>query len=375
MVACWQATLPHFANSSMDGFAVRAADTHGVPSVLRVVMDIPAGIAPSAALQHGEAARIMTGAMLPDGADAVIPVEATNAHFDVRDSAAWADHVTLSRAVNVGDSVRQIGEDVHAGERILTAGTLIGAAELGMLSGLGYAQVEVIRQPRVAIISTGDELLGVEQTLVPAKIRDSNTFTLYGLIRKYGGEPLILPRAADTLDSVRDVFQHALSLKPDIILSSGGVSVGAFDVVRTVIDELGAIDFWRVNLRPGKPLAFGHVGGIPFFGLPGNPVSAMITFEVFVRFALYQQLGRHGSPLTLTATLAEPIASDGRRSYLRVRVTQRDHQLYASLTGTQSSGALSSMANADALLILPEGVTHAHAGEQFPIIFTRSLQG
>jgi molybdopterin molybdotransferase len=196
---------------------------------------------------------------------------------------------------------------------------------------------------------------------------------LAGLVATYGGIPIRLPTACDTLDDVRRLFHNALAQTPDILLSSAGVSVGAFDVVRTVLDELGEVSFWRVNLRPGKPLAFGHLKGVPFFGLPGNPVSAMVTFEVFVRPVLLTLTGRPDRVMMTMATVGEDIHSDGRRSYLRVKLARDNGRLVARLTGTQSSGALMSLVLADGLLIVPENVTQVRAGEQLQVRLLRDL--
>jgi molybdopterin molybdotransferase len=245
--------------------------------------------------------------------------------------------------------------------------------DIGVLAALGYVKVPVYRQPRVAILSTGDELVSVGEPLALGKIRDSNSYTLAGLVATYGGIPIRLPTARDTLEDVRHLFQNALAQSPDIVLSSAGVSVGAFDVVRTVLDELGDVRFWRVNLRPGKPLAFGHLQDIPFFGLPGNPVSAIVTFEVFVRPVLLKLTGRPDQVMMAVATLGEDIHSDGRRSYLRVKLEREDGRLIARLTGTQSSGALMSVVQADGLLIVPEDVTYVSAGERLPVRLLRDI--
>ena len=212
----------------------------------------------------------------------------------------------------------------------------------------------------------------MSEPLAPGKIRDVNSYTLYGLINSYGGEAIRIPNAKDTIEDVRRAFNEALSYQPDVILSSAGVSVGTLDVVRTVIDELGKIDFWRINLRPGKPLAFGQIGSVPFFGLPGNPVSAMVTFDVFVRPVLLKLSGRADAVPTVEATLREELTSDGRRSYIRVTLSLESGQYFAASTGTQSSGALTSMVKADGLLVIPEGVTEAHAGDKFPVRLIRN---
>jgi molybdopterin molybdotransferase len=372
-----ETNLPPFPNSSMDGFAVRAEDIRDASKEksirLYVSMDIPAGTAPEKALNPGEAGRIMTGAPMPDGADAVIPVEDTDISWTPGDDSALPQQVGIFRSVKSGDYVRPIGEDIRLGEKIVAAGTVIRAEEIGILAALGRPRVFVIRQPRVTILSTGDELLEVDQPLARGKIRDSNSYALAALVSSCGAIPLRIPIARDTLDDVRRRFSEAIDQKPDVILSSAGVSVGAFDVVRTVIDEMGSVDFWRINLRPGKPLAFGQIGGVPFFGLPGNPVSAMVTFDVFVRPLLLKLGGRPDNARMVTAVLGESLHSDGRRSYLRVKLTHENGQYIARMTGTQSSGALSSMLLADGLLIVPENVTQANAGDAFPVRLLRDI--
>ena len=370
-------SLPPFDNSSMDGFAVRAADLAGTSkehsTALRVTMDIPAGSSPTGTIEAGQAARIMTGAPMPQGADAVVPVEDTDQHWRAGDNAPLPEQVTFFTSVQVGEYVRPVGEDIHAGQTVLAAGTVIRAQELGVLAALGQAQVNVKRRPRVAILSGGDELIEVTDPLSPGKIRDVNSYILFGLLTSLGAEPIRIAPARDTLDDIRDRFQQAINLKPDLILSSAGVSVGAFDIVRTVMEEMGQINFWRVNLRPGKPLAYGTLSGIPFFGLPGNPVSAMVTFELFVRPALLKMSGRSEAVPTVEATLRETLKSDGRRSYIRVTLVREDGKVFASATGTQSSGALMSMVLADGLLIIPENRMEARAGEQFTVRLLRTL--
>ncbi|MFN8529844.1 MAG: gephyrin-like molybdotransferase Glp [Anaerolineae bacterium] len=369
--------LPPFANSSMDGFAVRAANlkdaTKDQPVRLRVVADIPAGHAAAIVLKDGEAARIMTGAALPEGSDAVIPVEETDANFQKGQPLAIGSEVSVYAALKPGDSVRAIGEDVRAGDTVLSEGMLISPGAVGVLAALGIAEVPMVRRPRVAIISSGDELVPVEMPLTPGTIHDANSYTLSALIRQYGAVPLRIPTARDTLDDVRRAFQEALDSGADVILSSAGVSVGAVDLVRTVLEQMGQLSFWRINLRPGKPLAYGRVGEVPFFGLPGNPVSAMVTFEVFVRPVLLKLAGRTDQPQTIQAALAEDIPADGRRTYFRVTLQAEKDRWIAHLTGTQSSGALSSMVKADGLLILPEGVTFAPAGSVYSVRVLRPL--
>ncbi len=371
------ANIPPFANSSMDGYAVRAVDIAQAerenPAHLAVVMDIPAGALPSQAIGAGEAARIMTGAPLPPGADAVIPVESTDAQWNAADGTPLSPQVKIYRTIKSGDYVRPVGEDIQAGQVLIKSGTVIRAHEIGVLASIGYAQVSVQRRPRVVILSSGDELVDIGEPLAPGKIRDSNSYTLAALVSTYGGIPIRIPPAHDTLDDVRRCFREALDHQPDLILSSAGVSVGAFDVVRSIIDEMGQVNFWRINLRPGKPLAFGQVGGIPFFGLPGNPVSAMVTFDVFVRPVLLKLGGFSVQTPTVQAVITEPIQSDGRRSYLRVRLEKNNDRWIAHLTGTQSSGALTSMIMADGLLIVPEDVVDLPAGSSLTVRLLRDF--
>ncbi|MCL4250067.1 MAG: molybdopterin molybdotransferase MoeA [Anaerolineae bacterium] len=369
--------LPSFANSSMDGYAVRAADlihaTQEAPTHLRVTMDIPAGVAPQGTLQAGEAARIMTGAALPEGADTVVPVEDTDATWQVGEAITLPGDVGIRTATTQGANVRLPGENIRKGATVLSAGTRIRAAGVGVLAGLGQAQVSVVRRPRVAIVSTGDELLAVDQPLETGKIRDTNSYTLAALVTEIGAEPVRIPAARDDLDDIRRRFREALAAKPDVILSSAGVSVGAVDLVRKVLDEMGHVDLWRINIRPGKPLAYGKLGGVPFFGLPGNPVSAMVTFDVFVRPALLKLLAIPDAIPTIQAVTGEDIASDGRQSYIRVTLRRVNGRPTAYATGTQSSGALLSMVLADGLLIIPEGVMVARQGESFAVRVLRVL--
>jgi molybdopterin molybdotransferase len=330
-------------------------------------MDIPAGVAPAGELGPGQAARIMTGAAVPAGADAVVPVEDTDTNWRAGDDVPVSGAVGILKAAGQGANIRRPGEDVRAGQIVIRAGRLLRAAELGVLAGLGQAQVAVVRQPRVAIVSSGDELLAPDEPLTPGKIRDMNSFTLSALVREYGGLPIRIPIARDRLDDVRRRFAEALESQPDMVLSSAGVSVGTADLIRSVLEEMGQIGFWRINLRPGKPLAYGRLGAVPFFGLPGNPVSAMVTFDVFVRPALHRLSGAPDDRASVRAIAGEDMPSDGRRSYIRVTLTQADGHLVAHTTGTQSSGALLSIVLADGLLIIPEGVTLARKGDAFAV--------
>jgi molybdopterin molybdotransferase len=361
-----QNNLPSFDNSSMDGFAVIASDLTGAapasPRTLEVVADIPAGTSPDLTLSPGQAARIMTGAPMPDGADAVVPVEETD--FDQRAPGSPAPKtVTVNASVKSGDYVRKQGTDVRTGQPVLKTGHQLRPQDLGLLAMLGVADVPVYARPRVALLSSGDELIPVEAPLRPGKIRDSNTYTLAALIDGAGAEVIRLGIAADRRDSVEALLANAAAQKVDLILSSAGVSVGAFDFIKDVVEAQGELTFWRVNMRPGKPLAFGRYRDIPFIGLPGNPVSAFVGFEVFVRPALERLSGlATDARPRVRVRLAETVSSDGRESYLRAHVHEENGMLSARLAGHQGSGNLLSIVQANALLIVPAGVKSLAAG-------------
>lgn len=360
--------LPPFANSSMDGFAVRAADlasaSQDQPVQLQVVADIPAGQVVEVHLDSGQAARIMTGAPLPDGADTVIPVEDTD--FNTREPGVAApDQVLIYRAGAPGDNVRPAGQDVRVGEPVLQPGRRLRPQDIGFLSMLGVPQVSVHRLPRTAFFSSGDELLPADQPLLPGKIHDANSYVLSALLREAGSVPVGLGIVPDQADAVQNCLDRASDEGVDLIVSSAGVSVGAFDFVRSVVEQQGRLDFWRVNMRPGKPLAFGHYRGIPFIGLPGNPVSAFVGFEVFVRPALNKLSGvSHWQRQTFRVRLAEPVESDGRESYLRAWLSEENQHIVAHLTGHQGSGNLRSLVQANALLVIPSGVKSLPAGAE-----------
>lgn len=370
--------LPPFDNSAMDGYALRHEDSANAsqtsPATLAVTMDILAGSAPDGELEAGAAARIMTGAPIPAGATAVIPVEDTDDDWRKGADSPCPAQVRIYRSLARGEHIRLAGENIKAGETIMAAGTVIGAAEIGMIAGIGRPRVEVIRQPKVVILSSGDELVDVYDELSPGKIRDTNGYTLAALIRGAGGVPIRLPIAKDRLESIRALYRRALEINPDLLISTAGVSVGAADLVRAVMDELGEIDFWRINMRPGKPLAYGTICGIPFFGLPGNPVSTMVTFEVLVRPALAKIAGRQVDQRRIKAALADDMRSDGRRTYARVTLQREGEGFSARSTGIQSSGALMSMVLADGLAIIPEEQTFIPAGGEVDVLLLRQLE-
>jgi molybdopterin molybdotransferase len=357
--------LPFFDNSSVDGFAVIAADlttaTPGSGKILQVVADIPAGSGANVAISRGQSARIMTGAPMPEGADAVVMVEDTD--FNSRETGKAApEKVTVFKTINPGENVRARGMDIKSGHKVLFAGQRLRAQDLGLLAMLGVAQVHVYRRPLVALLSSGDELIAVDRALERGKIRDTNSYTLSALVEGMRCEVVSLGVAPDRWDAIQFLFDQAVGIKADLILSSAGVSVGAFDFIKDVIESNGSLDFWRVNMRPGKPLAVGEYRSIAFIGLPGNPVSAFVGFEVFVRPALEKLAGQvvlgSGIPNRpkVQVKLEEAIESDGRESYLRAIIEERDGTLMAKLTGHQGSGNLLSLVQANALLIIPAGV-------------------
>lgn len=362
--------LPPFDNSSMDGFALHAADTQGSnssnPVTLSVVADIPAGNLSNIVIGPGQAARIMTGALIPAEADAVVTVEVTDQSREPGAPAPKA--VSIYQPVQPGENIRHRGDDIYAGSIVLARGRRLRAQDLGLLAMLGVSKVQVYRSPRLAIFSNGDELILVEAPLMPGKIRDSNSYTLSILAAQAGAEVIPLGIAPDERAAIHKLLDLAVDAKADLIVSSAGVSVGAYDFVKQVVEEQGCLEFWKVNMRPGKPLAFGLYQGIPFFGLPGNPVSAFIGFEVFVRPALERLSGAASQPPPRQrARLAEAIDSDGRESYLRAVVTEENGALLARLTGHQGSGNLLSLVQANALLIVPSGVKSLPANAEVEV--------
>lgn len=366
-----RADLPPWNNSAMDGFAVRAEDVHGAsvesPAILRVVDDVPAGSFPSRAIGPGEAARIMTGAPVPTGADGIIRVEHTDGGRAIGSADAC---VAIFSDADAGKNVRPRGEDVRAGQTVLRAGTVLRAPHLGVAASLGCARLAVHRRPVVAIATSGDELVdvdGFDQVLAGRKIVNGNSYALAAQVAESGMEPRILGIARDTPDSLRQVIEAARGC--DALVTSAGISVGEHDHVREVMEALDTrVEFWRVKIKPGSALAFGIVGGlggIPWFGLPGNPVSTMVTFELFVRPALLRMCGhaRIYQP-TVSVTARDPFSARGELMLIpRLKLETVDGETRAASTGAQGSGVGSSMAAADALGILPAG-TEVRAGER-----------
>lgn len=353
--------IPAWTNSAMDGYAARGADVRGAsaeaPVRLRVVEQLPAGHFPTRALGPGEAARIFTGAPLPEGADSVIRQEDTD---------LGAETVAILKDRDVGVNIRRVGEDIRRGQTVLRAGTGLGPAHLGVLASLAVAHPLVHRRPRVAILGSGDEIVDVDQPeaiLSGRKTASSNTHTLVALVRQAGGEPVNLGIARDTPESLRAHLTRAL--EADLLVTTAGISVGEHDYVRTVLEELGAEQrFWKLRMRPGAPVGFGLLRGIPWIGLPGNPVSTMVTFELFVRPAIRAMSG-HALPFrrAIAVRVAEPVTVKPRlQHFLRAIVSDTPAGPEVRLTGPQGSGILTSMVLANALLVLPEGQFETPAG-------------
>ncbi|HEX8857821.1 MAG TPA: gephyrin-like molybdotransferase Glp [Actinomycetes bacterium] len=361
--------LPPFANSAMDGFALRSEDVRGAdqgsPVDLRVVGEVFAGSATLPKVEPGTAVRIMTGGPLPPGADAVVPLERTETSGET---------VRVQLAPPERGFVREAGEDVRAGAVVLERGRPVDPATVGMLASVGCHQVPVHPKPRVSVVSTGDELVDPAEPLGPGQIRDSNSWLLVAQARAAGAEAFRCGRLQDDPDALRRGFALAAA-EGDFVLTSGGVSVGERDYTKRVLAELGDVTSWRVAMQPGMPQAFGMAAGTPLFGLPGNPVSCFVVFEVLVRPALRRLAGMPDDRLDrprVMARLAESVRSPaGRVSFLRVRLEAGDDALSASLTGAQGSGVLSSVVAADGLAVVPADQTELPAGAEVNVILLR----
>jgi molybdopterin molybdotransferase len=356
--------LPPWPNSSMDGYAVRAADVESGAGRLHVVDRVVAGSIPTRPVAPGEAFRIFTGAPMPASADAVVPQE------DVEVSGEW---IEVSQAVEPGAFVRPAGEDIRPGDQLLLPGAVIGPAEIGLLATLGFSRVRVYRRPRVAILSTGSELADLGAEPGPGQIPNTNTYSLMAQVVEAGGDPVNLGVAVDDLAAIEERLAWAAAC--DVLVSSAGVSVGELDFVKEALTKAGAeLHLWRVSMRPGKPITFGSLAGRPVFGLPGNPVSAMVTFELFVRPALLKMLGRRTvhRPRVRARALAEIANPGSRRGYLRVRLRADRGGWGADLTGNQGSSVLSSMVLADGLAVIAPD-TVIKAGQPVDVIVLRDL--
>lgn len=355
-----------FDNSAMDGFAVRAADLAGssaeAPGELAVVAHIGAGDWWDGEVGPGQAARIMTGAPVPAGADAVVMVERTR---PVEGDGGVGSRVAFEVEPGVGEHIRRRGEEVRAGEVVITAGEVLGPAGIGLLASTGHSRVRVYRRPRVAILSTGSELVEVAEKPGPGKIRNSNSYSLAAQVIAAGGVPLRYEIVPDDLDATRAAFERAAT-EADFIATSGGVSVGDFDYVKPVLEEMGELTFCKVKMRPGNPQTLGSIRGVPFFGLPGNPTSTYVGFEIFVRpsLRLMQGFSALDRPRS-TAVLAHDVKKkQDRRYYLRGRISRpsADAPLEVSLSGSQSSALLTAAHRGNCFVVLPEGEGFFEAG-------------
>ncbi len=378
--------VPPFDNSAMDGYAVRAADVAGAtpaaPVRLLVSGSVAAGYVAGQRVAPGTAVRIMTGAPLPEGADAVVPYEDTSDFDRPKEERLTvpASEIEVRAAVGRGDHIRPAGEDIRRGELVMAPGRVIRPQEIGVLASLGRETVRVHRRPRVAILATGDELLEVHEPLQPGKIRNSNEYTNAALVTRTGGLPIRLGIARDTAADLTAKIRAGLEQGADLFLTSGGVSVGDYDVVKDVLGAEGEMQFWQVNMKPGKPLAFGLLpgreGGVPLIGLPGNPVSAMVSFEQFARPAILRMLGHTDlAKPTVRAIVDEPLTNSGRRGFVRVVVTRQVDGYHARTTGEQGSGVLTSMSKANGLAVVPEGTRRVAAGEELTVQMLDWLEG
>ena len=361
-IAPWD--IPAADNSAMDGFAFSHAALND--NRLKVTGFLPAGEVRTVPVPPGEAIRIMTGAPVPPGCDTVVPIE------DVEEDGEW---IRLTSAVKAGSHVRERGEDIRHGNVVIPAGSLLRPQEIGMLSAMGTTALAVYRRTRVAILATGDELLEPGSTPAPGKIINSNSYSLAAQVLDAGGDPVLLGIAPDTLDATCEKIRAGLNA--DMLVITGGVSVGDRDFVKVAIEELGGtVTFWKVNMKPGKPLAFAMLQGKPVFALPGNPVAAMVSFELFVRPSILKAMGhRRVFRPTVRAVLQEPATNRGKRPHLvRGIVSVHDDRYHVSTTGNQSSGRLSSMIQGNGLMKLAPEASLAAGDEVEVILLDRAFE-
>jgi molybdopterin molybdotransferase len=373
--------IPPLDNAAMDGYAVIARDTQGAsrqsPRLLRVIDTVMAGSISRYQLEPGTAIRIMTGAPIPRGADAVVRFEDTDEAERRATGKQLPAEIGIRQEVTAGKDTRRAGEDIAKGSIVLTKGTVIRPSEVGVLASLGRRKVQVIRRPVVAIITTGDELVDTSQPLPLGKIYDSNSYSLAALVLRYGGIPKILGIASDSEEALVASFRRGV--EADLLITTGGVSVGDYDIVKDILAKQGEINFWQVKMKPGKPLAFGTVNGvsqtgvsrsIPHLGLPGNPVSVMVTFELFARPAILKMMGKKNFSRPIIEAVIEDtiVNSDQRRIFSRAIVSERDSHYFARLTGPQGSGILTSMALANGLVIVPEDKARVEPGDKVQVM-------
>jgi molybdopterin molybdotransferase len=367
--------IPPYDNSAMDGFAVLASDTYRAsqhsPVYLTVIGQVAAGYTSSIKVTAGTAIRIMTGAPLPAGADAVVQFEKTD-EVRRKKEGQPLDTIGILEPAAPGLNVRLKGEDIRTGQVVLKKGTLLRPAGIGILASLGNAGATVIRRPVVSVLSTGDELCPAGKPLDPGQIYDSNTYTIAANIARCGGTAKIIGIGRDSLASLKEKIAEGLG--GDMLITSGGVSKGDYDVVKDVLAQMGTVSFWTVRMKPGKPIAFGTLKAgdgreVPHLGLPGNPVSSMITFEQFARPAILKMrgIGNHTRPVVSAAIDQDIVNDDGRRIFVRVHVSKAGDGWTASMTGPQGSGILTSMSAANGLAIVPEDCPLARAGDKLKV--------
>jgi molybdopterin molybdotransferase len=368
--------VPPHDNSAMDGYAVRTEDIKRAsvkkPKVLTVIGEVAAGDVPRVKVGLGTAVRIMTGAFIPDGADVVVPFEDTD-EVERKQHVMSKGEIGVHTSLEGGCNIRQKGEDISKGGLVLQKGKTLDPADIGVLASLGKNSVSVTRRPVVGILATGNEVVEVSQPLDEGKIYNSNSYSLAAQVLRYGGIPMLLGVAPDDIEQLTTAIRAGLEC--DILITSGGVSLGDYDVVKQVLNAEGKVDFWTVRMKPGKPLAFGlfkRSDGkeVPHLGLPGNPVSSMITFEVFARPAIFKMMGKNNpAKSNIIAVMEDSIRnSDGRRIFARVVVARKDNEYVARLTGSQGSGILTSMAKANGLAIIPEDATEVKSGERVEVM-------
>ncbi|MFN0159157.1 MAG: gephyrin-like molybdotransferase Glp [Bacteroidota bacterium] len=352
--------LPPFDNSSMDGYAVATKSGGGAPVILRVIGEASAGNPFDGRVDESDAVRVMTGGVIPQGTSSVVPIEQVTTLSE--------DRIEIREAIHHGANIRKTGEDIQAGERVLQMGTRIGPAQTGILAALGMGKVHVFKQPAINILATGNELVDVEDELHDGQIRNSTSYALASYVKEAGGTPRLCGTVADKRKRIRKAIGEVLDC--DILLITGGVSVGDYDHVKQALEELGAERrFWRVNIKPGKPLVFATFGKTLIFGLPGNPVSTTVTFLEFIRPAINKMTGREPVlPELVQARIEHDFEKhDKKRHFLRGIATIVQGTLVVRTTGTQSSGALSSMSRANCFIVIPESVTEVKRGEMVQV--------
>ncbi len=368
--------VPQADNSTMDGYALQAGSTAGAttekPVVLQVTGELAAGEVPAVKVEPGTAIRIMTGAVFPDGADAIVPFELTDEESRTP-SASNISEIGILTEIETGANVRRSGEDITRGERVIVEGRVLQPADIGLIASVGKDKIKVVKRPVVGVLATGNELVDVGQPLMPGKIYNSNAYSLAAQVKRYGGIPRVIGIARDNIEDLCRAIDSALQY--DLLITSGGVSMGDYDIVKDVLAQKGDIEFWAIRMKPGKPVAFGTLTGpggrkIPHLGLPGNPVSSMVTFEVIARPAILKMMGKTRlEKYTIKAELQDTIKNnDSRRIYSRAVVSKTDRGYCAALTGPQGSGILRSMGMANGLVVIPESQKIAEPGSMVDVM-------